>query len=152
LAAPYLPVPRGPLLSGFIPTTLLPQLVGTGRLFYFPDTYPIPSRDQLRQLLDDSLHGGEPPEHLKEWMGFIDQKNPAKNKIARFARLVELQHYWKALLARHAAALDGNQERLVQALASFLKVSEDTIQRDLRLLQERLELGKTQHPPAPSTF
>lgn len=140
LAAPYLPVPVEPQLSGDFPMTVLQQLRGVGGIFFVPDTFPIPSRDQLRQVLDDSLHAGGSPEHLREWMGFIRRDNSARNRISRFARLLEVQHYWKILHQRHATVLSrkGAVNRVHQAFAAFFDIGTKMLAGDLRLLRQRL--------------
>ena len=51
-AAPYLPVPMQPLFGGELPLPILGQLLATRGLFFIPDTFPIPSRDQFRKLLE----------------------------------------------------------------------------------------------------
>lgn len=144
LAAPHLPIPLTPKLSGAFPLTVLEQLNGAGGIFFIPDTFPIPSRDDLRQLLDDSLRGDKGPEHLSDWTRMVRRSNAAKREIGRLARLFELQHYWKVLCQRHPQALKRNEGKLKQAVASFLKVDEQVVHRDLLLIRRRMGSEWTQ--------
>jgi hypothetical protein len=137
LAAPYLPIPLGPLLAGQIPPVILQRYLQTGGLFVIPDTFPIPSRDEFRGMLDDALHAS-PPEYLTEWMTIIAGNNTGKQQISRFARLFELRHFWCVLHHRHSAALYRKSTVLKQVLASFLRTSEKSIHADLIEIRRRL--------------
>lgn len=139
LAAPYLPVPRQPLLSGSIPGTMLPQLQGSPGLFFQPDTFPVSSRDSLRGMLDDALHGSPPPEHLTEWRNVIASDNQARHTLVRFSRLFVLQHYWRVLQSRYQHSLRRKTTTLKSILASFLETSQRTI--DLDFVEVRRRLG-----------
>ncbi len=138
LAAPYLPVPLTPKLSRSFPLTVLEQLRQAGGLFFVPDTFPVPSRDQFRRLLEDSLRSGQMPEHLADWTRIVQSSNAAKREIVRFSRLFELQHYWRAIWQRHSQALDRTEGKLKEALASFLAVDAQVIHRDLLAIRKRL--------------
>ncbi|MFO0821176.1 MAG: hypothetical protein U1A77_24745 [Pirellulales bacterium] len=138
LAGPWLPIPRGPLLLGEMPASIVQQLVREGGLFWIPDTIPVPSRDELRRILDDALHGGEQPTHLTPWKEIIASDNAARKELARFRRVFEVQHYWRILKTRHADSLLRREGKFKQALASFLDVSVDCIHRDLLFLKARL--------------
>lgn len=138
MAAPYLPIPLMPLMAGALPVTLFPQLIRAGGVFCLPDTYPILSRDELRNLLEGSLHGSAKPAHLAEWMEFIAKDNMVKTSIARFGRLFEFQHYYRVLHHRHARALRGKSAILKKVLAGILDTSAKTITGDLGLVRQRL--------------
>lgn len=135
IAAPFLPVPQTPQLSGLIPDT------GRGRLesglFHVPDTFPIGSRDDLRMLLDDAIHS-EPEDHLTEWSTIVSASNFAKNPIARYARLFKLQHYCRLFHQRHSNAINRNLEDLERALAHFLGAKVSLIHQDLIFIRKRL--------------
>jgi hypothetical protein len=122
LAAPGLPIPLQPLMAGVLPAYIVRQLDDLGGIFFFPDTFPIPSRDELRWLLEDAIHGSDNPEHLSEWMQIVRASNLAKNKIGMYARVFKLQHYWRILQQRHAKALQRRTGKLKEVLASFLGV------------------------------
>ena len=138
MAAPYLPVPLEPLMAGDLQITILPQLRRAGGVFCLPDTFPIPSRDELRNLLEGALHGRAKPKHLTEWMKFIAKDNMAKKPIARFARLFEFQHYYRIVHHRHASVLRGNDKIFKRVLAHVFGASEKTIIGDLRFVRKRL--------------
>ena len=139
LAAPGLPVP---LLPGVpVPPTIhvlsLSQTVG--KLFYFPDTFPIPSREDLREQIEESLRGGSQlPAHLSEWGAMVGNSNTAKNKLLRYARLFEVQHYSRLLRQRHPEALDRRLAALKKSLASFLGCTEASVHADMMFLNKRL--------------
>ena len=138
MAAPYLPVPLPPQM----PVPVLPHLLGHmrkgGQTFYLPDTFPIPTRDEFRDIVEDALRGGNTPEHLDSWTRIVRAKNAAKNKILRFARLFQLQHYWRALYQRHGENLQGRTGAVQQAFAAFLNTSLETIRKDLAYISGQL--------------
>jgi hypothetical protein len=138
LAGPYLPVPLQALMAGSFPWTVVQHLMRAGGVFFLPDTMPIPSRDQLRGLLDHALHRGEQPDHLNEWLHIIRSSSGARNQLDRFARLFEIQHYWRLLRQRHASALEGNISRVETALARFFGISPASIHADLIEIRDRL--------------
>lgn len=137
LAAPYLPVPMQPRFAGTMPDTMLRRFSDVRALFVVPDTFPIPSRDEFRGMLDDALHGS-PPEHLAEWMRIVAAGNSGKRKITRFGRIFQLQHYWRILQRRHAHSLRRRNELLGRVLATFLQVEEKVVNRDLAEIRRRL--------------
>lgn len=138
MAAPYLPVPLEPLMAGRFPVSVLHQIMNSGGAFVLPDIYPIPSRDQLRALLEDALHRSTAPDHLDEWRKLIASDNTAKKPFVRYARLFEVQHYYRNLQQRHARALGGELASVKAALASFLGAAARTINDDLKFLNRRL--------------
>lgn len=136
LAAPNLPVPLQPMVPA-APILMQGPLSQVGRVFYFPDTFPIPSRDLLREVLDDALRA-DPQEHLREWTALIARDNAAKKTINRFGRLFELQHYCRVLHEQHCAALTRNVGRLKAAFAQYFEVTPETIHADFGFLRRRL--------------
>ena len=138
LAAPYLPVPLQPLLAATLPATIVRQLENAGGIFFLPDTFPVPSRDELRGLLDDGIHASEPPDHLAPWMHIVRASYPARNKIARHARRLRLHHYWCTLHHRHAAALRGQISKLEGVFARFLKAAQQTVRTDRLTIRRQL--------------
>jgi hypothetical protein len=109
-----------------------------GGLFYLPDTFPVPSRDELRGILEDGLRGSQRPEHIEGWTRLVASKNPAKNQIGRYGRVFQIQHFCRALGQRHAGAIRGRIQSLELALATFLKTNFATIHRDLQLIRSKL--------------
>jgi hypothetical protein len=141
LAGPYLPVPLEALMAGLFPWTVVEQLMRAGGVFFLPDTMPIPSRDQLRGLLDHALHRGEQPAHLAEWLALVRSDNSARNQLDRLGRLFEVQHYFRILRQRHRNAFEGNVGRIEVALSQFFNNSESTVHADL--IEIRRRLGNT---------
>jgi hypothetical protein len=137
MAGQRLPIPMRPMLAGQFPLSILSQLMAAGGLFNLPDTYPIPSRDELRSMLEDAIRS-EKPAHLQQWTKITSQRNAAKNQIERFARLFEVQHYWELLHERHGEHLQRQTSKLQSVLAAYLKTSEQSIKGDLRFLRSRL--------------
>lgn len=138
LAAPYLPVPLQPQLPVANLHAVLGHMRHGGEVFYLPDTFPVFSRDELRNILEDALRGGTVPQHLAEWTEIVAADNAAKTSMVRFARWFELQHYWGALFERHRQSLVGQKGRVEEAMAAFLDVSPDSIHRDIRDISTRL--------------
>jgi hypothetical protein len=89
-------------------------------------------------MLEDSLHGGPSAEHLAEWMDLIAAGNASKKSFTKFARLFEVQHYYRLLHHRHEAALRRKLGPVKEALASFLETEKRTIDEDLKFLNQRL--------------
>jgi len=138
VAGPDLPVPLQPGL----PVLHLPSVLGhmqhAGAAFYLPDTFPVPSRDDLRDILEESLRGAATPDHLSGWMQIVRGEQSAKNQIERHARLFKIQHYSKAFYSRHSEALKGQQRRFAQALANYFHVGVETVIRDIGHISECL--------------
>lgn len=138
MPAPLVPQPMGVHL----PVTDLRPVLGHmrqgGTTFYIPDICPVPSRDELRKILEEALRQPNAPDYLAEWFEIVHSDNVAKNQILRFARIFELQHYLRALYARHGATLKRKKSALVLALSEYLGVSDDTIERDLKFIADRL--------------
>lgn len=133
LPAPYLPEPLSPQIPLHAVGLVSSGMREGGRLFYLPDILPVPSRDDLRSVLEDSLRARSDGahEHLTDWMRLVCGSNPAKNAITTLARRLRLQHFWRVLHLRHAPRLTGQVGRLEQAFAQFLDVSVKTVHRDL---------------------
>ncbi len=138
LTAPWLPAP----LALKLPVVDLSPLVGHmrhgGTTFYLPDILPIPSRDEFRNILEESLRRRRSADHLAEWTRIVRSGNPARNQIHRYSRIFEIQHYMRAIYGRHSQAMYRKQSSLVMALASFLDVNEATIKNDLQHIGRRL--------------
>ena len=138
LTAPYLPSPLRPQMPVAILASVLGHMRDGGQTFFMPDTFPVPSRDELRDLMEDALRGQGTPKHLDEWIANVKTSSSAKNTIQRYARLFDLQHYIRALYQRHAEALHCRKASVKQALCSFFSVSDDTIEKDLAFVANRL--------------
>lgn len=138
LAGPYLPEPLMPLMAGIFPWSAIERLMDAGGIFFLPDTMPIPSRDQLRLMLDSTLHKGPKPDHLEAWLHLVRAGNSARNQLDRESRLFPLTHFFSLLQDRHASALDRNLGRTEAAFAEFFQVSKSSIHTDLIEIRQRL--------------
>jgi len=140
--APFVPKPVGPSL----PVTDLRPILGHmrhgGTTLYIPDTCPIASRDELRHTLEEILRSRRAPDRLAEWFRMVrsanvDKEPPVKsgsaaskpqpgktrpsNLIPRYGRIFEVQHYVRALYARHEAALRRKKSALTPLLRALPK-------------------------------
>jgi hypothetical protein len=138
MSGPELPEPLRPMMSGQFPVSVVQQLLDAGGLFNIPDTFPIPSRDELRGILQDALRPGDDASHLAEWHKVVHGQNMAKNQIVRFARIRQVYTFWRCLHQRHGASLRRKTQPLQRAFAKFLKVSEASLKSDLSLIARRL--------------
>jgi hypothetical protein len=138
MPAPFAPQPMGVHLPVVDLRPVLGHMRQGGTTFYIPDIFPVPSRDKLREIMEEALRDQNSPAHLEEWLEIVHSDNVAKNQIPRYGRIFEIQHYVRALYARHAAALDRKKSAVVVAISLFLQVSDDTVERDLAFIAERL--------------
>lgn len=145
MSGPMLPNPMRAMMAGSFPIAVLQQLMEAGGLFNLPDTFPIPSRDELRGLLQHALRPTDNVEHLVEWHDIVRASNPAKSRIERFGRIRELCHYWQILHQRHGAGLVRNLDHLRRAFAGYLGTSEETIKSDLMQISKRLGKDWAEH-------
>ena len=138
MPAPFVPQPMGTHLPVVDLRPVLGHMRHGGTTFYLPDTYPVPSRDTLREIVEEALREVSPPDHLAEWFEIVHSDNVAKNRIAHYVRIFEIQHYMRALHIRHASTLQRKKSLLTTVLGEYLHVSGDSIERDLRLIASRL--------------
>jgi hypothetical protein len=146
LAGPGLPVPLPALLPSFPQMTRNFAAAEGGTTLFLPDILPVSTRGVLPETIENAVHGQQKPEHLAEWLRIVGRQNPAKNVIARYARLFRLQHYWRIVHARHQSAVRRHTARLVSAFAAFFRVSDDSIRKDLTLIARRLGKGWERRP------
>jgi hypothetical protein len=139
MSVPMAPRPVSPHLPVRDLRTVLGHMQYSGTTFYYPDTFPVPSRDELRNIMEEALRHSPGPEHLAAWLDIVRSDNASRNQIPRFARIFEVQHYVRALYGRHAKALDRKKSVVDAALGRFLGVSEDTIKGDLVFIASRLQ-------------
>jgi len=148
MPAPFVPLPMGVHMPVVDLRPVLGHMRHGGTTFYIPDICPIPSRDKLREILEEALRDRNAPDYLAEWFEIVHSENAAKNQIPRYARIFEVQHYLRALYARHAAALERKKSDVILAISEYLGVSDDSIGRDVSFIAERL--GPDWYLPATS--
>jgi hypothetical protein len=137
MAGPRLPIPMQPMMSGMFPVSILPQLMDAGGVFNIPDICPLPSREELRDMLEEAIRRDKPG-HLVDWQRVIAKDNTAKTEIARYGRLLEVQHYWELFHERHGDHLKRKLSALQSAIATILGASLTSIEGDIRFLRKRL--------------
>lgn len=115
------------------------EVVEGGQSFFIPDTFSVPTRDQLRHIIEDAVRGASSADHLEEWHGIVALGNTAKRQIERFGRVFEVQHYCQIIQSRYAKLLPGNRKKIVEVLAQFLKVQTYSIEQDIELITARLK-------------
>lgn len=138
MPAPFAPLPIGPHLPVNDLAPVFGHMHCAGMTFYIPDISPVPNLHEIRKMVEEALRDVNAPKHLGEWFDIVRSDNVAKNQVRHYARIFDVQHYMRALHARHATALQRKKTALTVALAEFLGVSADTIERDLSLIASRL--------------
>ncbi|QDU61705.1 hypothetical protein Pan216_25670 [Planctomycetes bacterium Pan216] len=138
IAGPDVPVPMLPMMCGQFPLSIVTQLMRAGGLFNWPDTFPVPARDELRDLLVASLQAVSPGEHLEGWQRIIDASNKAKNQIGSFERRFRLIHFWRVLRERHPGAFKRRVNLAERAFAEYLGVDESTVHSDRQTIAKAL--------------
>lgn len=143
LEAPYLPIPAVPQVPTPLPARNSSEI---GTTLFLPDTFPVPSRDELREMMEDALRGGARQEHLSEWHALVRSDNKSKTGIARFGRIFVLQHYWSVLHHRHQQSLKRKEGELKLVMARYLfddafSEKDATIHQDLLSIRDRLGAG-----------
>ena len=137
-AGPYLPLPIEPQIPDLLSR---PEGLAAAKGITtnsIPDIFPVSGRGELTSAIDDAVHGGEKPGHLAGWYAIIDSANSAKNSIPHYARLFRFQHFVRVLYSRHTATLYRKKTHVLDALAEFFKVSQDTIKADWKYLDDRI--------------
>ncbi len=138
LAGPYLPLPLDTNVDPEVSRNHSRSMTRIGTFLFVPDTVAIPSRDELRKLLNDARSDLPKEEHLSEWQTIIRSENSARNQLQRYRRIFELQHYSAPLFQRHRTRLKGRVGDLEVAFALWLKVSTETVHQDLIIIRRRL--------------
>jgi len=138
ITAPYLPTPLMPQLPATNALSLLGQMQDGGMTFYMPDIFPVPSREEQRTIMEECAGRDRAQEHLRDWHKIAASSNTGKHTIARFARIFELQHFWRALQQRHTDALRRATGKLEQVFADYFDTSVDTMHKDLAFISGRL--------------
>jgi hypothetical protein len=141
LAGPELPVPMLPMMAGVFPDSLLRPLMDAGGLFNYPDTFPVPSRDELRSLLGDALAGSQDADHLAGWHRIIRRENLAKNKIPYFGRVRQVYHFWRLIQLRYREKVAHRPKMVRACIGELLETSETTVRNMIAFITEQLGEG-----------
>lgn len=115
------------------------QSQSSGALLYIPDIAPLPDRDELRLMLENSIRGsGDAPPHLTEWIELVRADTKGKKSIQKYARWFRIQHVLRVLYSRHANSLIRCNRKMEEVLIECLSIKPDTIHHDLIALRRRL--------------
>jgi hypothetical protein len=132
-----LPMPLAPQSPIITPLALLTQMRLGSVGYYQPDIVPIPSRDSLRNMLEDvRVHGQH--EHLAEWHSICRSSRQNDHAMRRYGKIFVLQHYWSLLEQRYPQLLRRRVGRVQEAFAEFLYVSPDAVDKYRQRIRSRL--------------
>jgi hypothetical protein len=137
LEGPGLPIPLAPQVPDIWNISRANPRNGV-RVISIPDISPISGQGNVVETLEDSLRGGDHPQHLAEWLDIASRENVAKNMLPAYERQFHLQHFWRVLQHRFSDAFARRKTALRDAFAEYLRVSEDTIKGDLKSIAQRL--------------
>lgn len=139
MVTPELPVPIAPQIPVVTPQSVMAYMNAGGVTLYQPDTMPIPSRDMLRDVLDD-IRTSHHAEHLRGWLNIVRKSRPNDRAVLRYGRILALHHYWTVLSERHPDLIGrrGNVGPIQRAFAKFLSVDAKTVEKDRQHIRRRL--------------
>lgn len=122
MAGPCLPIPAGPQLP-VASRSLIPE--GKGQLLFIPNHFPLWNSTELAALLEGLVSSDALSPHLDGWRKLVSRSSRAKKQLARYRRLFVLQHYWRVLFSRHAAALRRRRQAVREAFTAVLRPDKD---------------------------
>lgn len=131
-----LPEPLAPQIPLNTPLALLSHMREGGVSLYQPDTMPVPPRDRLRNVLEDTRLA-RANDHLSEWIRIIRRSRRNDQAIALFGQVLSVHHYWTTLEDRHPRLFGGNIGRLQEAFSRFLCVSTDAVDKYRQRIRRR---------------
>ena len=132
-----LPVPLGPHVPIAEPKLLLNQMRTGGFSMFLPDTFPVPSREQLREI-GLEIQAQRLPGHLAGWGGIVRREHGNTAGIERYGHILAIQHYWSILKTRHDGVFKGNVRHIDEALGAFLGTSSENVRKLRRQIHQRL--------------
>ena len=139
IAGPRTMQPLGVQFPAMLPQLSAAQAQHSGALSYIPDIAPLPNRDELRLMLEDSARStAATADHLSEWIELIRADTQGKKSIAKFARWYAVQHYMRVLYSRYGDRLHDCGRKIEVVLSRGLRISSDTLHRDLLAMKKRL--------------
>ena len=139
IAGPRTIEPLGIQFPVMLPALPAVQAQHTGALLYIPDIAPLPNRDELRLMVEDSARStATTADHLSEWIELVRADTQGKKSVEKFARWYVVQHYMRVLYSRHGDRLHRCGRRVEAALSQGLEISSDALHRDLLAMKKRL--------------
>lgn len=131
--------PLGVQFPVMLPTLQAAQAEQSGALLYIPDIAPLPDRDELREMLEDSVRTtAYTAPHLSEWIELVRADTQGKKSIEKYARWYVVQHYMRVFYARHGDRLHRCGQKVAAALAQGLNIPSEALRRDLLAIRQRL--------------
>lgn len=127
---PDLPVP----VAAQFPNHMHPETSSGVSSHLIPAYLPVSGQGWFSDMLDDSRPTQRQMPHLAEWFEIVRKENASLNKMEAYRRRMRLLHYWRGLVLAFPDLLHRSKTKLTEVFASFLKVGDDTIRGDLRVL------------------
>ena len=139
IMAPRTMQPLGVQFPVMLPTLQAAQAEQSGALLYIPDIAPLPDRDELREMLEDSVRTtAYTAPHLSEWIELVRADTQGKKSIEKYARWYVVQHYMRVFYSRHGDRLHRCGQKVAAALAQGLNIPSEALRRDLLAIRQRL--------------
>lgn len=128
--APDLPIPVAPQFPAPMPAE-----TSRGILSHtIPAYFPVSGQGWMADMLSDARPTDTAMPQLSEWFAIIQKDDAKLNRISGYCRRLRLLHYWRGLMVAFPKGLRIAKTRMASAFADFLKVSDDTIKDDLKVL------------------
>lgn len=139
ITGPQTMLPLGVQFPVMLPAMSAAHAEHSGALLYIPDIVPLPNREELRLMLEDSARStAATADHLSEWIELVRADTQGKKSIEKFARWYVVQHYMRVLYSRHGDRLHRCGRKIEVVLSQGLRISSDAIHRDLLAMKKRL--------------
>ena len=139
ITGPRTMLPLGVQFPVMLPAMSAAHAEHSGALLYIPDIVPLPNREELRLMLEDSARStAATADHLSEWIELVRADTQGKKSIEKFARWYVVQHYMRVLYSRHGDRLHRCGRKIEVVLSQGLRISSDAIHRDLLAMKKRL--------------
>lgn len=139
ITGPQTMLPLGVQFPVMLPAMSAAHAEHSGALLYVPDIVPLPDREELRLMLEDSARStAATADHLSEWIELVRADTQGKKSIEKFARWYVVQHYMRVLYSRHGDRLHRCGRKIEVVLSQGLRISSDAIHRDLLAIKKRL--------------
>lgn len=137
LASLDLPTPLGPHIPVAEPYLLLRHMRVGGFAMFLPDTFPVPSREGLRDA-GMVIQAQRTPEHLADWVNIVRREGNPAGGISRYGHVLAIWYCRTVLKSRHPTLLGKNTSAIDAAMADCLAVSADYVRKLRGLIRKRL--------------
>jgi hypothetical protein len=137
LASPDLPEPLAPALPVVDPDPLRWHMKAGGLTLFLPDTFPTPSRDELRRLTQ-TFQDRRTPDHLRGWAQIKTKQAQGGAGARRYAHLLLVHHWLGILETRHGDRMTGRTADIQSATAQCLGCKRESVRKLCYLRRRRL--------------